>query len=128
MSRRHKAIADVLGVAIGGKLVYDFYGTYDGLDCDRQRCLTHLLLEATELGDPAFAAGRWAEVDKRVLRIPTRPKPQAVNSRPGSDLRATWRIRLRIPEAGNGPKRETVSSKSVLRIPPFRRKPLRCGK
>ena len=61
-SRGRKVVSDVLGEAFGGKLVCDFYGAYDALGCDRQRCLTHLLREIKELGDKhaSFAADPWA--------------------------------------------------------------------
>jgi hypothetical protein len=61
-SRGRKVVTDVLGEAFGGKLVCDFYGAYDGVDCDKQRCLTHLLREIKELGDKdaSFAADPWA--------------------------------------------------------------------
>jgi transposase len=61
-SRGRQVVSDVLGEAFGGKLVCDFYGAYDGLDCDKQRCLTHLLREIKELGDKdaSFATDPWA--------------------------------------------------------------------
>jgi transposase len=61
-SRGRKVVSDVLGEAFGGKLVCDFYGAYDGVDCDKQRCLTHLLREIKDLGekDASFAADPWA--------------------------------------------------------------------
>lgn len=61
-SRGGKVIRDVLGEAFGGKVVCDFYGAYDGLDCDKQRCLTHLLREIKEQGgkDQLFADDAWA--------------------------------------------------------------------
>lgn len=66
-SRGGKVVGDALGVAFGGKLVCDFYSAYDGLDCDKQRCLTHLLREVKELGgkDESFAADPWAVKLKR---------------------------------------------------------------
>ena len=61
-SRGRQVVTDVLGEAFGGKLVCDFYGAYDGVECDKQRCLTHLLRELKELGekDESFAADPWA--------------------------------------------------------------------
>jgi transposase len=61
-SRGRDVVKDALGEAFGGKLVCDFYGAYDGVDCDKQRCLTHLLREIKELGekDESFAADEWA--------------------------------------------------------------------
>jgi transposase len=66
-SRGRDVVKDALGEAFGGKLVCDFYGAYDGLDCDKQRCLTHLLRELTELGekDASFGADEWAVKLKR---------------------------------------------------------------
>lgn len=61
-SRGRKVITDILGEAFDGKLVCDFYGAYDGVDCDKQRCLTHLLREVKEQGekDESFAIDAWA--------------------------------------------------------------------
>jgi hypothetical protein len=61
-SRGRKVVTDVLGEAFGGKLVCDFYGAYDGVACDKQRCLTHLLREIKDLGvkHESFAADPWA--------------------------------------------------------------------
>jgi transposase len=60
-SRGGKVIRDILGEAFGGKVVCDFYGAYDGLDCEKQRCLTHLLREIKEQGekDQLFAEDAW---------------------------------------------------------------------
>jgi len=60
-SRGGKVIRDILGEAFGGKVVCDFYGAYDGLDCEKQRCLTHLLREIKQQGekDQAFAEDAW---------------------------------------------------------------------
>jgi transposase len=60
-SRGGKVIRDILGEAFGGKVVCDFYGAYDGLDCEKQRCLTHLLREIKEQGekDQRFADDAW---------------------------------------------------------------------
>jgi transposase len=61
-SRGRKVISDILGEAFGGKLVCDFYGAYDGIDCEKQRCLTHLLREVKDLGvkHESFASDTWA--------------------------------------------------------------------
>ena len=61
-SRGRKVVTDVLGEAFGGTLVCDFYGAYDGVACDKQRCLTHLLREIKDLGTRhgSFAADPWA--------------------------------------------------------------------
>src|SRR5437762_62416 len=62
-SRGGKVIRDILGEAFGGKVVCDFYGAYDGLDCEKQRCLTHLLREIKEQGekDQLFADDVWVK-------------------------------------------------------------------
>jgi transposase len=66
-SRGRDVVKETLGEAFGGKLVCDFYGAYDGIDCDKQRCLTHLLRELKELAekDESFAADPWAVKLKR---------------------------------------------------------------
>jgi transposase len=60
-SRGGKVIRDILGEAFGGKVVCDFYGAYDRLECEKQRCLTHLLREIRQQGekDQAFADDAW---------------------------------------------------------------------
>lgn len=64
-SRGRQVVTDVLGEAFGGKLVCDFYGAYDGVECDKQRCLTRLLRELKELGekDESFAT------DPRAMKL-----------------------------------------------------------
>jgi transposase len=56
-SRGGKVPLKLLGKAFGGTVVADFYGAYDRLKCDKQRCLAHLMRETRELGekDPSFA-------------------------------------------------------------------------
>jgi hypothetical protein len=49
---RHRAVIErVLGPSFAGTLVSDFYAAYNGLDCDKQRCLVHLLRELVKLRD-----------------------------------------------------------------------------
>lgn len=66
-SRGGKVIRDILGEAFGGQVVCDFYGAYDGLDCEKQRCLTHLLREIKQQGekDQRFAEDAWVVRLKR---------------------------------------------------------------
>ena len=47
--RSRDVIARVLGESFAGTLVSDFYAAYNGLDCAKQRCLTHLLRELAKL-------------------------------------------------------------------------------
>lgn len=47
--RSRAVIARVLGPSFSGTLVSDFYAAYGGLDCDKQRCLVHLLRELAKL-------------------------------------------------------------------------------
>jgi transposase len=60
-SRGGQVVKDVLGEAFNGTLISDFYGAYDGLDCPKQRCLTHLLRELKTEGekDEQFAGEGW---------------------------------------------------------------------
>ena len=48
-SRGQKVIESVLGKSFNGVLVSDFYGGYNEIDCDKQKCWTHLLREFREL-------------------------------------------------------------------------------
>src|SRR5438132_13827697 len=92
MSRGSKVISDILGEAFGGKVVCDFYGAYDGLDCQKQRCLTHLLREIKQQGekDREFADDAWvkrlkkwckeAMAHKKKWRVLQRPKYELVAS------------------------------------------------
>lgn len=47
--RNRAVIERVLGESFAGTLVSDFYAAYNGLDCDKQRCLVHLLRELAKL-------------------------------------------------------------------------------
>jgi transposase len=47
--RSRDVIVRVLGESFAGTLVSDFYAAYNGLDCDKQRCLVHLLRELAKL-------------------------------------------------------------------------------
>jgi hypothetical protein len=56
-SRGGKVPLKLLGKAFGGTIIADFYGAYDRLNADKQRCLTHLMREVRELNeaDTTFA-------------------------------------------------------------------------
>ena len=41
-SRGKKVVEELLGQSFDGTLVSDFYGGYGKIDCDKQKCLTHL--------------------------------------------------------------------------------------
>jgi transposase len=47
--RNRAVLLRALGEDFAGVLVSDFYAVYDGLDCDKQRCLVHLLRELARL-------------------------------------------------------------------------------
>jgi transposase len=47
--RSRAVLVRVLGESFAGTLVSDFYAAYNGLDCDKQRCLVHLLRELARL-------------------------------------------------------------------------------
>lgn len=49
--RSRDVIVRVLGETFSGTLVSDFYAAYNGLHCDKQRCLVHLLRELAKLRD-----------------------------------------------------------------------------
>lgn len=48
-SRSQKVVEEVLGKSFSGTLVSDFYGGYHEIDCEKQKCWTHLLREFREL-------------------------------------------------------------------------------
>jgi hypothetical protein len=56
-SRGGKVPLKLLGKAFGGTVIADFYGAYDRLNGNKQRCLTHLMREVKETGerDESFA-------------------------------------------------------------------------
>jgi hypothetical protein len=47
--RSRDVLVRVLGESFAGTLVSDFYAAYNGLACDKQRCLVHLLRELARL-------------------------------------------------------------------------------
>jgi hypothetical protein len=66
-SRGGKVPLRLLGRAFGGTTVCDFYGAYNALGGDKQRCLTHLVREVRELteADTTFAA---CPLSRRLMR------------------------------------------------------------
>jgi hypothetical protein len=44
-SRAQKVVKDILGDSYGGVLITDFYGAYNKIICEKQKCWTHLLRE-----------------------------------------------------------------------------------
>jgi transposase len=54
--RSRAVLIRVLGESFAGTLVSDFYAAYHGLECDKQRCLVHLLRELAKLRDELPAA------------------------------------------------------------------------
>jgi transposase len=52
--RRHRSAAviqEALGASIAGVLITDFYAAYNAIDCEKQKCLVHLLRELSELSE-----------------------------------------------------------------------------
>jgi transposase-like protein len=93
-SRGGKVPLKLLGKAFGGTVIADFYGAYDRLNGDKQRCLTHLMREVKETGekDQRFADDplsrkllRWC---REALRLKKRWKelPDAPYDRQASRL------------------------------------------
>jgi hypothetical protein len=69
-SRGGKVIRRLLGNAFGGKLVTDFYAAYNTMNCQQQKCLTHLLRELRETAarSPPFAASGFHRRCKRLVK------------------------------------------------------------
>lgn len=99
-SRGGKVIRDILGEAFGGRVVCDFYGAYDGLECEKQRCLTHLLREIKQQGekDQVFADDTWVvRLKKWCKNAMAHKKKWKVLSDPKYELGAS-RIEDRLDE------------------------------
>ena len=88
-SRSQEVVKRVLGETFDGVLITDFYGSYNAIDCVKQRCWVHLLRELRELkekyqGDNEiikFSAGNgivFAIDDDRCLKIIGRRKPSCL--------------------------------------------------
>jgi hypothetical protein len=69
-SRGGKVIRRLLGKAFGGKLVTDFYPAYNTINCQQQKCLTHLLRELrdTAARSAAFAVSGFHKRCKRLVK------------------------------------------------------------
>jgi len=69
-SRGGKVIVDLLGKAFGGRLVSDFYSAYSKINCDKQKCLGHLLRELVESAEQseAFKTGPFFHRAKRLIK------------------------------------------------------------
>lgn len=48
-SRGQDVVRSILGKTFDGVLISDFYGSYNGIECAKQRCWVHLLRELREL-------------------------------------------------------------------------------
>jgi transposase len=48
-SRGQEVVRRILGESFDGTLIADFYGAYNAVDCDKQRCWVHLLRELRDL-------------------------------------------------------------------------------
>lgn len=77
-SRGAKVPAKLLGKAFGGTVIADFYGAYNRLSADKQRCLTHLMRELKETGEksPGFADTPLAQKLMRWCKQALRLKKQ----------------------------------------------------
>jgi hypothetical protein len=69
-SRGGKVIVGLLGKAFGGTLVSDFYSAYSKIDCNKQKCLCHLLRELVESAQEseAFKTGPFFHRAKRLIK------------------------------------------------------------
>jgi transposase len=69
-SRGSKVVAKLLGEVFGGTLITDFYSAYGRIDCQKQKCLVHLLRELrdTAAKSPAFARSSFHRRLKRLVK------------------------------------------------------------
>jgi transposase len=69
-SRGSKVVKKLLGEVFGGTLHTDFYSVYGGIDCEKQKCLVHLLreLKQTSEKDATFAKGPLCRRLKRLIK------------------------------------------------------------
>jgi hypothetical protein len=75
-SRGGKVPLKLLGKALGGTVIADFYGAYDRLNGHKQRCLTHLLREIKDLSEEHHELCRLSAVAKTLALVPTGAAPQ----------------------------------------------------
>jgi hypothetical protein len=66
-TRAGSMVDAALGPGSAGVLVSDFYAVYDGLDCDKQRCLAQLLRELARLRGEEKPAGQVSNQHKSVF-------------------------------------------------------------
>ena len=69
-SRGGKVIEKLLGKAFGGTLVSDFYSAYSRMNCQKQKCLAHLLRELKDSSEQseAFAKGPFFARARRLVK------------------------------------------------------------
>lgn len=121
-SRGGKVIRDILGEAFGGQMVCDFYGAYDGVDCQKQRCLTHLLREIKEQGekDQMFADDVWVvRLKKWCKEAMAHKKKWKVLSDPKYELGAS-RMEDRLDELIKTEPEHTQAKRLFKRIRKYR--------
>jgi hypothetical protein len=69
-SRGGQVVRDLLGDAFGGTMVSDFYSAYEAMNCQKQKCLRHLLKDLCESAEksPVFAASPFFAKAKKLIK------------------------------------------------------------
>lgn len=68
--RSGDVIRKLLGESFGGRLVSDYYSAYSAMNCDKQKCLVHLLRELKETAEKseAFAGSVFFRKTRRLIK------------------------------------------------------------
>ncbi len=68
-SRAHGVIEEILGVKFNGVLVSDFFAAYNPIDCDKAKCMAHLLNTLSEMERSKTGIGaRFARKACQIIR------------------------------------------------------------
>jgi len=68
-SRAHGVIEEILGVEFDGVLVSDFFSAYDPIDCDKAKCMAHLLKTLSQMQSSKKGIGaRFARKACQIIR------------------------------------------------------------
>lgn len=91
-SRGQKVMEDVVGKTFGGVLISDFCSAYNRVDCDKQRCWTHLLREIRELKEKYPKRSDIKAYSKKLKRLFQRAKKLKERFEAGDNIDRAYQL------------------------------------
>jgi transposase len=90
-SRGSQVVENVLGQAYSGILVSDFYGGYHAIECEKQKCWTHVLRDLRELKKKYPKNSEIKDYSRRMKWFYRRALGMQGRHQAGQDVEVRWR-------------------------------------